>query len=159
MFVRRTWIDAPAAEVFRWHAEPGTLARLTPPWEHVKVEEEGPIEEGTEVRLRVHVGPFSLPWVARIEQVVPGRMFRDVQVRGPFALWEHTHSMERAAPGACWLIDRVVYAPPFGVLGRWFGGRLVRARLERMFAYRHGVTQDAFVGWRAARRMVAAGVL
>jgi len=61
--------------------------------------------------------------------------------------------------GACWLVDRIVYAPPFGALGRWLGGRFVGERLERMFAYRHEVTRAAFAGWRAARWIVAAGVL
>ena len=98
-FVRRTWIEAPAAEVFRWHAEPGALARLTPPWERVEILEEGALKDGAEVELRVRVGPLSLPWVSRIEEVVPGRSFRDVQVRGPFARWEHTHCMEAAGPG------------------------------------------------------------
>ncbi|HYX24356.1 MAG TPA: hypothetical protein VFC23_09415 [Thermoanaerobaculia bacterium] len=64
-----------------------------------------------------------------------------------------------AGPGACWLVDRIVYAPPFGALGRWLGGRFVGERLERMFAYRHEVTRAAFAGWRAARWIVAAGVL
>ncbi len=159
IFTRRTWIEAPATAVFRWHAEPGALARLTPPWEKVEILEEGTLKDGAEVELRVRIGPLSLPWVARIEGVVPGQSFRDVQVRGPFARWEHTHQMESAGPGSCWLVDRVVYVPPFGMLGRWLGGRLVRSRLERMFTYRHGVTRAAFAGWRAIRWFVAAGVL
>ena len=36
-FVHRTRIAAPAEEVFRWHARPGALERLTPPWEPVEV--------------------------------------------------------------------------------------------------------------------------
>jgi ligand-binding SRPBCC domain-containing protein len=67
--------------------------------------------------------------------------------------------MEAAGPEGCWLVDCIVYVPPLGVLGRWLGGRLVRSRLERMFSYRHEVTRAAFAGWRAARWIVAAGVL
>lgn len=39
VFLRRTRIEAPAEKVFRWHAQPGTLERLTPPWERVDVVE------------------------------------------------------------------------------------------------------------------------
>jgi ligand-binding SRPBCC domain-containing protein len=45
---------------------------------------------------------------------------------------------------ACFLEDSILYALPFGALGRWVGGPLVRARLEKMFSYRHRVTREAF---------------
>lgn len=159
IFEHRTRIQAPAEEVFRWHAEPGALQRLTPPWERAEVVREGRIEEGAEVVLRVGVGPLSLPWIARIVECVPGRSFRDVQVRGPFARWEHEHRMEPDGPGACWLVDRVTYTVPFGPLGRRLGGRFVRAKLKRMFDYRHNVVGEAFAGWRAVRKLAVAGVL
>ena len=37
LFVAASRIEAPAEELFRWHAEPGALERLTPPWEHVEM--------------------------------------------------------------------------------------------------------------------------
>ncbi len=150
MFLRRTRIDASAEEVFRWHAEPGALQSLIPPWERVEVEEEGGIREGAEARLRVRLGPISLPWVARIDRCKPGRSFRDVQVRGPFARWEHEHRMVPDGPGTSWLEDRVVYELPLGALGRWFAGRMVRTRLERMFEFRHRVTEEALAGSKLA---------
>jgi uncharacterized protein (TIGR01777 family) len=36
-FIKTTRLDAPAAEVFRWHERPGAFERLTPPWERVDV--------------------------------------------------------------------------------------------------------------------------
>ena len=148
IFEHRTWLPAPAEEVFRWHAEPGALQRLTPPWERAEGVREGRIEEGAEVVLRVGVGLLSLPWIARIVECVPGRSFRDVQVRGPFALWEHTHRMVPDGDCACWLEDWILYALPGGLLGRWFGGPFVRRKLDRMFDYRHRVTREALAGWR-----------
>lgn len=156
IFLRRTRIDASAEEVFRWHAEPGALQSLVPPWERVEVEEEGEIREGAEVRLRVRLGLISLPWVARIERCVPGRSFRDVQVRGPFARWEHEHRMVPAGPANCWLEDHIVYELPLGALGRWIGGRMVRSRLEKMFVFRHRVTWEALAARHAARRLAVA---
>jgi uncharacterized protein len=46
-------------------------------------------------------------------------------------------------PEACRLEDRIEYELPFGALGNFFGGWLVRRRLERVFAYRHRVTAEA----------------
>jgi hypothetical protein len=147
-FVRRTRIDASAEEVFAWHARPGALQRLTPPWEPVEVvSEEGGLRNGAEVTLRVHAGPVAVRWVARISDCVPGRQFRDTQVRGPFAFWQHTHCMQPDGPAACTLEDRIVYALPFGPLGRWIGGRLVRRKLDRLFEYRHLVTAESVKEW------------
>ena len=40
----------PAEAVFAWHARPGAIERLTPPWEHVQViERSGGIEDGGRV--------------------------------------------------------------------------------------------------------------
>ena len=149
-FVRCTRIEASAEEVYRWHAEPGALQRLTPPWEPVEVLADtaamGGIAEGTEVTLQVRVGPAAILWVSRLSDVQPGRGFRDTQVRGPFAFWEHTHRMIPAPEGgpACFLEDSIRYALPLGGLGRLAGGPFVRAKLERLFAYRHRVTREAF---------------
>src|SRR5688572_22594315 len=109
-FVRRIQIDASAEEVFQWHAAPGALRLLTPPWEPVEVEKEGRIEDGAETVLRVQVGPFAIRWVARISDCLPGRGFRDTQVRGPFSFWQHTHRMEPAVDGTSWLEDSIEYA-------------------------------------------------
>lgn len=143
-FVRRTRVAASAEEVFRWHAAPGALQRLTPPWEPVEVEKEGRIEDGAETVLRIRLGPFAIRWVARISDCFPGRRFRDTQVRGPFASWQHTHLMEPDGASASWLEDRIEYALPLGRAGSWLGGWMVRRRLDKMFAYRHRVTVEAF---------------
>ena len=57
-FTRRTRINAPAAAVFDWHAQPGAIERLTPAWEPVQViERSGGIENGSRVVLGVRQGP------------------------------------------------------------------------------------------------------
>lgn len=139
-FVRETRVEAPAAEVYRWHARPGAFERLSPPWDPPLVESRtGGIEdEGARVVLRV--GPLRSLWVAEHHGAVPGREFRDRQVEGPFALWEHVHRVRPEGPRACTLEDRVEYALPAGRLGDTAGGWLVRALLRRLFAYRHRVT-------------------
>ena len=142
IFHRRTRIAAPVEALWAWHASPDALQRLVPPWEHVEVIGPSGIEEGQQVTLRMRFGPLSLRWVSRIDQVIPGRQFRDVQLRGPFAYWQHTHRFEPDGPAAAFLDDRIVYALPFGPLG-WLGQGLVRRRLERMFDYRHQVTAEA----------------
>jgi uncharacterized protein (TIGR01777 family) len=150
-FQRRTRIEAPAEAVFAWHARPGALERLAPPWERLVVEERtGGIEEGARVVLRVGAGPIGLRWVAIHGDVIPGRQFCDRQVRGPFRHWRHRHGFEPDGPSASQLEDDVEYALPLGWLGSIVGSGSVREKLDRMFAYRHAVTK-ADIETHAAR--------
>ncbi len=139
--IYRNRIDAPAEEVFRWHSLPGALERLTPPWVPVRiVERRGGIENGARVSLEMGRGPLRRRYVAEHRDYEAGRQFRDVQVEGPFARWEHLHRVEPSGPSACFLEDRIEYVIPGGALGRAVAGAAIRRQLDRIFAYRHRVT-------------------
>ncbi|MEQ9081796.1 MAG: TIGR01777 family oxidoreductase [Sandaracinaceae bacterium] len=139
-FVARSPIHAPADQVFAFHERPGAFQRLTPPYEQVEVvRREGSIRDGDRTVLRMKVGPLSQRWIAEHHGYEPGHQFVDVQVKGPFAAWAHTHRVEPAGAERSTMIDEVEYALPLGFLGRAFGGRMVERRLQRMFAYRHEV--------------------
>lgn len=141
VFIRRVHIPAPAAEVFQWHAQPGAFERLTPPWEAVEiVERSGGIENGGRVVLRMGLGPVSQQWIAEHRDYEAGVQFRDVQISGPFAHWEHTHQVEADERAGCILEDRIEYALPGGRLGQILGGVWTKRKLARLFAYRHEVT-------------------
>ena len=153
VFIHRSRIEAPAAEVYAWHALPEALERLTPPDGHVEVvERTGGIERGGRVVLRFGRWPFRLRWVAEHQDFKEGRYFSDVQVSGPFARWKHTHTFEPDGPTACTLEDRVEYALPFGFLGRWVAGRFVRRHIEKLFEYRHNTTAREVSAFLESRR-------
>lgn len=140
-FVRRVELPVSAEEAFAWHARAGALERLIPPWE--RVEATGGVEgiaDGQRVELLARLGPFPCRWIAEHRDCRPGRQFRDVAVRGPFAHWDHVHRFEPRGPHSCLLEDDVEYALPGGLLGRWLAGRLVARRLEQMFRYRQETT-------------------
>ena len=159
-FLRRSPVAAPAEALWDWHLRPGALERLIPPWERVVVEDPGRgVVEGSRTVLRVKVGPVSRRWVAEHREVLPGRSFRDVQVRGPFARWDHRHRVEAAGPSASVLEDRIEWALPLGALGRLVGARAVRRRLERTFAYRHRTTADDLALARRRRGVAPLRVL
>jgi len=145
-FEKETLLPVTAREAFDWHSRPGAFERLSPPWQRIEVIEPATLADGTRLVFRLYQGPIPIRWVAEHTHFEPGRMFRDVQVVGPLARWEHTHRVEPAGPDAAWLEDRVIWALPFGWLGAALAGRLARRRIARMFEYRHRVTRDAFTG-------------
>lgn len=141
-FVVRTELPVSAAEAFAWHERPGALDRLTPPWESVQVVQRADnLQPGQQVKIQVRLGPLTVPWIAEHTRYVPGVEFQDVQVRGPFAKFEHTHRLVPQDGNSCWLEDDIEYALPGGRLGRWLAGPAIRRKLERMFHYRHTVLQ------------------
>ncbi len=152
LFVYRSRMQASAAEVYAWHALPGTLERLTPEGERVEIiEQSGGIERGSRVVIRMGRWPFRTRWVAVHQDYDPGRYFSDRQIEGPFAFWRHTHVFKPDGPDWCYLEDRVEYALPFGFLGRIVGGALVRRKLTSLFEYRHRVTAQGLSALRPAQ--------
>jgi ligand-binding SRPBCC domain-containing protein len=144
VFVATSRIEASAEKLFRWHAEPGALERLTPPWEKIEIIEQAQgIRDGDRGAMWVYVGPLRVRWSFEHRDYIEGRQFRDVQTEGPFRRWEHTHSFTPEGAEACRLEDRIEYELPFGALGNVFGGWLVRRKLARVFEYRHRVTAEA----------------
>jgi uncharacterized protein (TIGR01777 family) len=159
-FVRRTRIAAPAAEVFQWHARPGAFERLSPPWASVEVvQRSGGIEDGGRVTLAMPAGPVRLGWTLEHRGYEDGRQFRDVQLAGPFAHWEHTHRIEPDGPEACYLEDRIEYTLPLGALGRVFAGGFLQRELERLFDYRHRTTVQDLAAHRGRRGGTAMNIL
>ncbi len=145
VFEKRTPVDATAADLYAWHARPGALGRLTPPWESVEVVDPGPgIRDGSRAVIRIRLGPFRRRWVAEHRDVVVGRQFRDVQVEGPFQAWDHLHTFEDGPGDTATLSDRIEFRLPLPT-------GFVRRALARTFAWRHRIT----VGDMAVRKRFA----
>lgn len=160
-FVARTRLPVSAEEAYAWHARPGAFQRLSPPWQHIEVLEQGAgLSAGTRVVLQLRAGPLRKRWVAVHGPCVPGREFRDSSVQGPFARWEHVHAFVPDGPDACWLEDRVQYALPLPALSGPLGA-FSRTQIARLFRYRHDTTRAdlaahaAFAGSRPLRVLVS----
>ncbi len=142
-FIKQSEVAAPVEEVFAFHERPDALEALTPPWEPVEIiQRPDGLKIGTRAILRMKMGPFTKDWVAEHTEYVPNRLFADIQRSGPFASWYHRHRFEPTPQGTTLMTDEIEYRLPLGWLGETFGGWFVRAKLERMFAYRHQVVAE-----------------
>jgi ligand-binding SRPBCC domain-containing protein len=125
-------------EAFALFSDAFALERITPPWLGFRVVTPGPIVMGPgtliDYRLRLHRIPIR--WRTRIEVWEPGRRFFDVQVRGPYRLWRHTHDFEPDGRGGTMIRDSVRYALPLGPVGALAHAAFVRRDLERIFDFR-----------------------
>ncbi|MBP7736575.1 MAG: TIGR01777 family oxidoreductase [Spirochaetes bacterium] len=139
-FIKRTPFPVSADALYRWHGSPGALQRLTPPWERVEVIDEGSVSEGSTTTFLLSIGPIKIRWTARHRDVVPGRRFADVQVRGPFSEWRHEHLFIPGDGSTSFLEDRIQYRFKVHAVTRLFIGGYIRRKIERMFDYRHRIT-------------------
>lgn len=136
-FQRTLTIPASVGELFAWHERDGAFERLTPPWESVRViDRKGTIHDSDTTTLQMKVGPFKIRWVAEHHDFKLNEQFCDLQVKGPFRHWDHTHRFEGSENTAT-LTDHIAIALPGGAIGRLLGGRSVTRKLARVFAYRH----------------------
>ncbi len=124
-------------EVFRFFADAANLEAITPPWLRFRIVTPQPIrmEPGALIEYRLRLHGIPIRWLTRIEEWEPGRRFVDAQVKGPYALWRHTHSFEEHPDGTL-MRDTVEYALPFGPLGRLALLAFVRRDVERIFDFR-----------------------
>lgn len=142
-FVKESVLDAPVEAVFAFHEAKDAFSRLLPPWERVEVvQPPASLEVGTVVIARTFVGPLSFTIEAEHVAYEKNRLFEDVMRRGPFRTWHHRHLFS-PHPRGCLLRDEIDYELPGGILGKWLGGAVMEARLERLFTYRHAQTREA----------------
>jgi ligand-binding SRPBCC domain-containing protein len=130
-------VPRPRAEVFAFFADARNLEAITPAFLHFEIVPPVPVELRTGTLIEYRLSLFGVPfrWRTRIEEWEPGRRFVDLQLRGPYALWHHTHAFEDAEGGTR-MTDRVRYRLPLGPLGAVAHPVFVRGTLERIFDFR-----------------------
>jgi ligand-binding SRPBCC domain-containing protein len=136
---REQRLAAPPSAVFPFFADPRNLEAITPPLLRFRLLTPDPISMGVgtflQYALRVHGVPVR--WDTLIQEWDPPHRFVDVQVRGPYRLWHHTHSLLAVDGGAATLMqDTVRYSVGFGVAGEIARRAVVLRDLEAIFAFR-----------------------
>ena len=130
-------VPRPLDETFKFSSDPRNLQRLTPAFLKFKFLSTPPaaVQPGTVIDYEIRLYGVPVHWRTRIEIVEPPHRFVDVQEKGPYALWRHTHSFREIAGGTT-MSDRVEYAMPFGPLGEIAYHLFVARSLEQIFDFR-----------------------
>jgi ligand-binding SRPBCC domain-containing protein len=145
-FTYSTVVNTGLSEVFEWHARPGAMTRLAPPWQPVRILHEASSLRDGQAVLGL---PGGLRWVAVHSPAGydPPNIFTDELASCPLAAvlsWRHRHQFARAGKAgqdserATLVTDTVDTTLP---------GRMLRP----MFAYRHRQLADDLAAAARAR--------
>jgi len=132
----RLWLARPRPDVFAFLADPANLARVMPPALRVRLlTPDVRMEAGAVLDFRLAWLGLPVRWRLFVREWDPPYRFVDVQVRGPYARWEHRHRFLEEGDGT-WVEDRVTYRLPFGPLGRAAHALIVRRQIAALWRYR-----------------------
>lgn len=135
-FERLQRVPVAPGEAFCFFADPWNLEAITPPWLRFRIVEAPPrLERGSHVRYRLRLFGLPIRWHTEIVDWRPPRSFTDLQLSGPYPLWEHTHRLSPAA-GGTEIYDLVRYRTPGGPLAPLARKLAVAGWLEDIFDYR-----------------------
>lgn len=134
---RQQWVSGSIGDVFAFFEDPRNLPLITPPEMGFEITRMEPatICEGTTISYLLRLFGVPCRWTTLIETWVPGEQFVDLQLKGPYALWRHTHQF-KPCDGGVLILDSVHYRLPFGPLGSLVHRLVVRRAIERIFDYR-----------------------
>jgi ligand-binding SRPBCC domain-containing protein len=138
-------IARPLSEVFIFFSDTFNLEVLTPPFLNFKILTPAPIEvcPDTLIDYRFSLYGLAFKWRTRILSHIPQVGFVDLQERGPYAFWHHTHTFEEVDGGAVVRdVDR--YRLPLGLLGRLAHVVFVGRCLRQNFYFRRDAVDAAF---------------
>ncbi len=91
------------------------------------------LEEQMAIAFRVRFkNVFPVRWIAYLEKLDRPNVFVDLQTRGMFRYFRHTHTFEPYGPGTRYR-DHVEFATHFG---RFVDRALMRRELDRVFVHR-----------------------
>jgi ligand-binding SRPBCC domain-containing protein len=133
------WLPLPRRAVFDFFSDARNLERITPAFLAFRIVTTTPVvmRAGRLIDYRIGLHGLPMRWRSEITVWNPPVCFVDVQRRGPYRMWEHTHTFADRDAGTL-VGDRVRYALPRPAFAARLINRLVvEPDLRRIFTFRH----------------------
>jgi len=139
------YIPKPINEVFDFFSEAKNLEKITPPFLNFNISSISTpqIQKGTEIVYQLKIHGVPVTWKTDIAYWNPPYEFVDNQRKGPYSLWNHTHSFSKLANGTL-MRDRVIYKIPLGFLSELTVKSWVENDVQKIFKFRREVIHQFF---------------
>ena len=140
-FEKSVRINCDINELFDFHRDVNNLSKISPGYVKTEIVElsDNPLKLNSKIVLKVKLIILSIYWHIRISELQKPHKIVDLQEKGIFKYWMHTHQFEGTGNGVV-MTDKIEFIPPIGVIGLPF----VKLQLMQMFRYRHKKTKEIF---------------
>lgn len=147
-FKFETFMPISLPQAWDFFSSPLNLAKITP------ADMQFTITSGHDADTKMYPGMFityklspllgiNMNWVTEITHVKPMEYFVDEQRTGPYAIWHHEHHFKAIDDGVH-MTDILVYAIPYGIIGRLANTLLVQKQVQHIFDYREQAIKNLF---------------
>jgi ligand-binding SRPBCC domain-containing protein len=133
-------------EAWEFFSDPKNLPKITPPSLNFEITTELDSKMYAGMIISYIVRPLlNIPttWVTEITHVREPNFFVDEQRFGPYKLWHHQHILKEAKNGIE-MEDIVIYAVPFGFIGRIANSLIISRKIKSIFNFRTQVLNKMF---------------
>jgi len=157
VFKTEFWLPVPLSAAKEFFSDPNNLVKISPTYLNMKLSGDVVTEEGKEFDISMH--PFGLPialkWTSRIADVIETEdifEFKDIQVKGPFKSWTHSHRFVAGtkkigdasmAEAGTWFYDLVEYEFSVDLAGV-LDALVLKRILSQMFSHRKKALREHF---------------
>ena len=132
---------------WEFFSSPNNLSIITPPELGFKILSKfngEDIYEGMKIDYSVKpLFGISMGWQTEICEIQIQKHFIDRQLKGPYKVWEHTHSFIEKKNGVL-MTDVINYELPFGIVGKLVEKLLVKRKVKSIFSYRKTILEKIF---------------
>ena len=135
-YFESTMLPLPIEKVFEFFSKAENLQAITPPELQFKITTPLPITmgQGTLIDYKIKLSGVPFSWRTRITHWDPPYAFADQQLKGPYAIWFHTHTFSDEG-GRTRMDDEVLYKLPLWPLGE-VAYPFVKGKVSEIFQYR-----------------------
>lgn len=134
-------------KAWQFFSSPKNLSLITPPEMDFRILTKDlpeDIHDGMIIDYKVRpLLRISMRWKTRLQNILPHQKFTDIQLKGPYSIWEHTHIFEENEKGIL-MTDIIRYKIPMGFLGNWMNRLFIRKKIKSIFDYRKITLEKMF---------------
>src|ERR1700733_3386665 len=119
----KSLIPRPPSEVFQWFLDPCTFERRVPPWLNIK----NVVQKESRLYFSCDCTFYKRQWILEHRDRIESKEYRDVQLKGPFKSYRHTHRFTAEKENSCQMEDSIEFESFFPIFRKKIKSNLLRA--------------------------------
>ncbi len=139
------WVPLKTNYTFKFFSNAYNLEKTMPSFLKFKINRQSTLRTKDGSRLSFSFNFLEIPfrWKSKIIEWKPPYHFVNIQLKGPFDYWQHTHSFEESNGGAL-IRQNIEFRFPFGPIGELLGNILIKDKLKNIIILHLKNAQEFF---------------